>query len=277
MLQGSDPFEDFRQKREIDMLERNFRDTALAKRKRLKELLEGDEGEPGEVERQVQEEMEAFFRESAEAAESVFTEVGGGGEAAREEIQQRIDEVLRPVESVPGALTEEPATVPASSEEGDVQSALDRIRRHATGEPGRPKPSRSSLAPDWLDLTEETVDEAEAEETTGVEQDRHTRILGAFDESLDRFREMIRDGLGESDLREAIAAKDAETGAEPPLARRAEVGGFESELPPGPDALDAAGVVREASLEARVDVLEKEVARLRRILVRNGLAEDESA
>ena len=287
MLQGSDPFDEFRMKKEIARLEGDFRESADQKRKRLKELLEGDDGaDPDGIAKRVQEEMESFFRESATAAESVFAEVGAEGEMNRQEILERIDEVLQPMEESTTATLEARRSAEGpgdddSEEETYVQEALARLRGRIREENAPGEEAGAAGVPDWLDVTEETIDEGAAGGAEEDQEDRRRRILGAFDASADRFRDLLREGLSESAARAEIEA--SEGADEPPLTPRAEPGGYvaaETARPlPEPaeePAEDRSSQPVPVSLVARIEVLEEEVARLRRALERGGLLEDET-
>jgi hypothetical protein len=281
MLQGSDPFDEFRMKKEIARLEGDFRESADRKRKRLKELLEGDDGgDPDGIQKRVQAEMESFFRESATAAESIFAGVGAEGEVCHQEILDRLDEVLQPVERGTTATLEGRRS--AEDPDGDgaeehVQEALARLRG-LVGRDGGAEPEGGAVAvPDWLDVTEETIDESDRSSEGKDQDDRRRRILGAFDESAVRFRDLIREGLSESAMQSAIDSDEPnDDAAEPPLTPRAEPGGYVASTRPR-TLTEPAQEPAPVSMQARLEVLEEEVARLRRALERNGLLEDETA
>jgi hypothetical protein len=303
MAQNPDPFDEFRMKKVISNLESGFRHCATRKRKRLKELLEEDDGgDPDGVEVRVQEEMESFFTESANAAESVFAEIGQGGEAETAEIQERLDAVLRPVEAASVARREPTESDTDQDEDADRTPGADDIRNALARLGGglerpddnSPTTSDSESLPDWLDATEERVDEqGRMSATEEDDQERQRRILGAFDTSFDRLRSLIRDGLTETEAEaeielehevEAERGRDEDGRDDPPLTRRTGAEGFEDrtqrayeqESAPELTATATADPVSTADLTARVEAVEKQVARLRRILLINGLTDLET-
>jgi hypothetical protein len=308
MPQNSDPFDEFRMKKVISNLESGFRHSAKKKRKRLKELLEEDDGgDPDAVEVRVQEEMESFFKESTSAAESVFAEIGQGGAADTAEIQQRIDDVLRPVEAA-SIARREPPPPPSPRDRDDLESpnaddireALARLGGRVDRRAAENGPSDGDALPDWLDAEEERIGDPGS--VVENDEERQRRILGAFDTSFDRLRSLIRDSLNEAEreAREEYAQEEAaraecareeaaRESEDPPLARRPEGEGFGDETravpepvaepEPEPEGEPETPAAAEApgDLAARVEALEREVARLRRILAINGLARAETA
>lgn len=161
MLQGPDPFDEYRSRRKVEQLEGDIRTEAERKRARMRELLGREEDEDEKVRRRVDAEMEDFFH----ASETVDASP----------VEEPPFEIPRPAAPVHGGNDERRAPAPAPSGDrryDDLQAALDRLRRAGGAEtappppPPSPAPVRAARerdsdhdpdTPDWLDLTEERI------------------------------------------------------------------------------------------------------------------------
>ena len=66
-----DPFEDYRRRREVELMENEFQTKATDKRDRLEKLL-NESGELAELEERVTDEMQDFLADSTQAAEKML-------------------------------------------------------------------------------------------------------------------------------------------------------------------------------------------------------------
>ncbi len=150
----SDPFETFRWKREIAEMEKDFREKAALRRRRLEDLSAGED-DTVEFERQVASEMQDFLRESANSAERILRGIAEEGDRITEaevEIRQKLESIIAGASAGPeegeGRESAMPGRAGASLRRAraearrptDLSGALDRIRQHA-GKPPLPAPA----------------------------------------------------------------------------------------------------------------------------------------
>jgi hypothetical protein len=144
-----DPFEDYRRRREVELMEHDFQKTAGEKRERLEKLL-SESGELAELEERVTDEMQDFLADSTKAAEKMLERLhedeGETGES-HAELKAELQNFLKgaqaaqaaPSAAAPAAA---PAPAPEANKPPDLRAALDRIRKHGGGD-GAPAPSES--------------------------------------------------------------------------------------------------------------------------------------
>ncbi len=261
-MSQSDPFEDYRRRREIEVMESRFRERAAKQRKKLETLLAG-EVDPNEMERKVNQEMQDFLTGATQTAEKMI-EILRADEAGevKEEIRAEIENVFGGDPGAPPAPAPAPGAAPSAPGLGrrssapvakpgpsgsspapatrrslgaakpgegravmDLNSALQRIRSHI-----RRKEERRGSAP--------SPEEDDPSETTSeILAGTRRQILESFDQTFDQVAEVIQRRMEFAGLEPAGAARPA-GGAEPP-------GPSPPSAPPPPAAPPPAGDLSE--------------------------------
>ena len=272
-MSNRDPFEDYKKRREIEIMESRFKEKAAAQRKRIEELLTSPEGDPGDIEDRVNQEMEDFLSESTRTAEEVLesmSDEGGSGEGGQlsrsEEIRREIRNFFAAVDG-DSALDDEPSLPPPpvaplppperrtpappkpsiterrplGSPEGgksapvDLRAALEKIRRHSGGAAMPPPPA--------------------SEESS--EPDPRREVLDSFDQTVRHVSDLIQKRIdSEEPLPAAERDAVAEDGRPSPELPDPDMEGEEGAPPPGVTNVFQAEPGEDRDLDDDVDAEE---------------------
>ncbi len=130
-----DPFEAFKNRREIELLECRFKKEAKEQRQRVDDALAEDDVE-AVVEDKVTREMQDFFKESTDNVEKVLVKISGPVEP--NDIEEALEQVATTSPDPAGVEGDAPPDVPAAGpstkEPLDLRAALARIRQHKVGQ-----------------------------------------------------------------------------------------------------------------------------------------------
>jgi len=168
---NQDPFEDYKKRREIELMEHEFQEGASQKRELIENLL-NESGEVEQLEERVTDEMEDFLAESTRTAERMLDKLHEEGPTgqADEELKQDLQSFIAgaqapepaPAELPPlglqAAQPSSPPALPAGEavpQALDLRGALARIRQHGGTE--LPPMQASTLASPAVPPEEESA------------------------------------------------------------------------------------------------------------------------
>lgn len=188
-----DPFEAFKNRREIELLEGRFKKQAEDQQKRVDEAYSEGDADAAVVDR-VTLEMEDFFKQSTDTVEKVIEKITG--QVSDEAIEKALEQVAA---ASPDAEPDEPdepdrpdepefvmmssAPSPAVSQKLDLRAALARIRQYQSGPPATSDEFEESFGdPASQEPSENPVSEEVSIEVTQIDEPALPPAPAAFEE-----------------------------------------------------------------------------------------------
>ncbi|MEN8151505.1 MAG: hypothetical protein ABFS86_16940 [Planctomycetota bacterium] len=145
-----DPFENYKKRREVELMENEFQEGASRKRELIEDLL-NESGEIAELEERVTDEMQDFLADSTRTAEKMLEKIAEEGPKGKAEEELKHDlqsfiadaqapEADPPADSGPPSAAPPPQTPAAepADQKFDLRAALQKIRKGGGNTPDLP-------------------------------------------------------------------------------------------------------------------------------------------